>query len=179
MKATGLSRFSKDSIIKEIEQELKNRDTFFIARHDAVPAANIDKLRAKLRGTKTRYLVVKNTLGQKAMERANLKELSGYIQGACGLAFSSGDAALSSKALMDFAKENENFKVQIGYMGGQVVSADRIKILASLPSREVLLSRVAGGMQAPISGFVCVLAGTLRKLIHAVDAVMKKKNQSH
>jgi len=177
MKATGLSRVSKDMIIQEIEKELKSRDTFFIARHDFVPAVNLDKLRANLRAAKARYFVVKNTLGQKALERANLKEVIGFIQGACGLAFSSGDPALTSKALMDFAKENENFKVQVAYLNGQMVSADRVKVLASLPSREVLLSRVAGGMQAPIAGFVGVLAGTLRKIVNVVDAIGKKKNQ--
>ena len=176
MKTTGLSRVSKDMIIKELEKELKSRDTFFIARHDSVPAANIDKLRANLRAAKTRYFVVKNTLGQKALERANLKEVVGFIQGACGLAFSSGDPVLSSKALMDFAKENENFKVQAAYLNGQVVSADRVKVLANLPSREVLLSRVVGGMQAPIAGFVGVLAGTLRKFVNVVDAIKNKKS---
>jgi large subunit ribosomal protein L10 len=177
MKTTGLSRISKERMIEEIEKELKNRETFFIARHDAVPAANIDKLRAKLRGARTRYLVVKNTLGRKALERANLKDLAQHIQGACGLAFSSGDATSSSKALMDFAKENESFKVQIALMHGQVLSADRVRDLSNLPSREVLLSRVVGGIQAPISGFVGVLAGTLRKLVNVVDALHKKRSQ--
>lgn len=176
MKATGLSRVSKDSIIKEIEKELKSRDTFFIARHDAVPATNIDKLRAKLRASNTRYFVFKNTLGQKALERNNMKELSEFIHGACGIAFSSGDPAHSSKALMEFAKENENFKVQAGYLSGKLMSADQVKVLASLPPREVLLARVVGQIQAPISGFVNVLAGTLRSLVTVIDAIQKKKS---
>ena len=178
MKETGFSRVSKELIIKEVEKELKNRETFFIARHDTVPATRIDKLRAKLRASKTRYLVVKNTLGQKAFERAKMKELGAHIQGACGIAFTSGDVALSSKTLMEFAKENENFKVQAGYMGGKIMTADQVKVLASLPSREVLLARVVGQIQAPISGFVNVLAGTLRKFVNVVDAIHKKKSQS-
>lgn len=178
MKVTGLSRVSKDSIIKDIEKELKKGEPFFVARHDAVSATSIDKLRAKLRGAQTRYFVVKNTLGQKALERAKLKELTGHIQGACGIAFTSGDAVASSKVLMEFAKENENFKVQGGYMQGRLVSVDQIKVLASLPSREVLLSKVVGAMQAPISGFVNVLAGTLRKFVNVVDAIARKKTKN-
>jgi large subunit ribosomal protein L10 len=177
MKVTGLSRVSKDLIIKEIEKELKRGEPFFVARHDKVPATNIDKLRAKLRSAKTRYLVVKNTLGQRALERANLKELAGHVQGACGIAFTSGDAVMPSKLLMEFAKENESFKVQAGYMQGRAMSLDQIKVLASLPSREVLLSKVVGTIQAPISGFVNVLAGTLRKFVNVVDAIAKKKTQ--
>lgn len=177
MKVTGYSRVSKDLIIKEIEKELKKGEPFFVVRHDAVPATNIDKLRAKLRGSKTRYLVVKNTLGQKAFERAKLKEISETIQGACGIAFTSGDAVAPSKVLMDFAKENETFKVQAGFMQGKLMSVDQIKVLANLPSREVLLAKVVGGMQAPISGFVNVLSGTLRKFVNVMDAIAKKKSQ--
>ena len=176
MKTTGLSRVSKELIIAEIEKELKAHPTFFITQHDQVAASKIDKLRAKLRMSQTRYLVVKNTLGQKAFERAKLKEVSEQIQGACGIAFTSGDPAVSSKALMDFAKENESFKVQAGYLSGRLVSAEQVKVLASLPSREVMIARVLGGMQAPISGFVGVLAGTLRKVVTALDAIAKKKS---
>ncbi len=178
MKTTGFSRVSKDLIIKEIEKELKRGEPFFVVRHDTVPAAAIDKLRAKLRAAKTRYFVVKNTLGQKAFERAKLTEFNDHIQGACGIAFTSGDVVGSSKALMEFAKENEKFKVQAGYMQGRMMTSDQVKVLASLPSREVLLSKVLGGMQAPISGFVNVLAGTLRKLVNVVDAIQKKKSQN-
>ena len=175
MKTTGLSRVSKESIISEIEKELKQKSTFFIAQHDRVPADKIDKLRAKLRACKTRYLVVKNTLGRKAFERAKLKDASQYIQGACGIAFSAGDAALSSKTLMEFSKENESFKVQGGSLNGQLIGAEQIRVLAMLPSREVMLARVVGGIQAPISGFVSVLAGTLRKAVTVLDAIAKKK----
>ncbi len=70
MKTTGFSRVSKDLIIAEVEKEVKNRSVFFVARHDTVPAASMDKLRAKLRLSGSRYLVVKKSLGKKAFERA-------------------------------------------------------------------------------------------------------------
>jgi len=178
MKTTGFSRVSKELIIAELEKEIKKRPTFFIANHGTVPADKMDKLRAKLRLSQSRYFVVKNTLGQKAFERAKLKEFSEFIHGACGISFTSGDPVLSSKTLMDFSKENESFKVQAGCLNGQVVGLDQIKILASLPSREVLLSKVLGTMQAPIAGFVSVLAGTLRKFVNVVDAIQKKKSQN-
>ena len=178
MKTTGFSRVSKESIIGEIEKEIKKNPVFFVTRHDKVPANRIDKLRVKLRASQTRYLVVKNTLGQKAFDRAKLKEFSQHIQGACGIAFSVGDGASSSKTLVEFAKENEHFKVQAGYLNGQPLSADEIRALAALPPREVMLATVLGTMQAPIAGFVGVLAGTLRKVVTALDAIAKKKSQS-
>ena len=177
MKVTGLSRVSKELIIAEIEKELKKHPTFFVARHDAVPAEKLDKLRAKLRASQTRYLVVKNSLGKKVFERAKMKDILSYIQGACGLAFTGGDPVLPSKTLMEFAKENESFKVQAGYLNGRLVGAEQIKVLAMLPSREVMLAKVVGTLQAPIAGFVGVLAGTLRKVVSALDAIAKKKSQ--
>ena len=63
-------------------------------------------------------------------------------------------------------------------MNGQLVGSDQVKVLAMLPSREVMLARVVGGIQAPISGFVSVLAGTLRKVVTALDAIAKKRSGS-
>ena len=176
MKSTGLSRQSKDLIISEVQKEIKARSVFFVTRHGTVSATSLDKLRAKLRQSNARYLVVKNRLGQKAFEKANLKEVAQTFTGACGITFTSGDPVGPCKVLVDFAKQNETFKIQTGYLNGQIVSADEIKSLASLPSREVLLGRVVGGIQAPISGFVQVLAGTLRKMVTVLDAIAKKKS---
>ena len=175
MKATGFSRVSKDLMIAEIEKELKARPFFLLANHGSISGAMMDKLRAKLRTAQARYLVVKNSLGAKAFEKTNLKELSADLSGACGIAFSSGDPALSSKILVDFAKENEAFKIQRGFMNGKPIGADQVKVLASLPSREVLLSKVLGQMNAPITGFVSVLSGTMRKIVTVLDAIAKKK----
>ena len=178
MKTTGLSRVSKDLIIKEVEKELKAHPIFFVTQHSTISGTSMDKLRAKLRQSKARYIVVKNSLGQKAFEKANMKEIAGNFTGACGITFTSGDPVAPCKVLVDFAKENEAFKIQTGYLNGQIVSVDQIKALASLPSREVLLARVAAGIQAPISGFVQVLAGTLRKMVTVLDAIAKKQGNS-
>lgn len=175
MKATGYSRVSKEKLIGEIEKELKSRPTFFVAQHGTISATALDKLRAKLRASQTRYLVVKNTLGRKALDRVNLKGLAEHLNGSCGIAFTSGDVVASSKTLVDFAKENEMFKVQSAYLNGEIVGADKVKMLASLPPKEVLIARVVGRVQAPISRFVGVLSGTIRKIVTVLDAVAKKK----
>ena len=176
MKTTGYSRVSKDLIIGEIEKELKSGKNFFITQYGRVSASTMDKLRAKLRPSKSRYFVVKGSLGKKAFERAKLVEASKSLEGACGIAFTDGDPALSSKALVEFAKENEAFKIQSGFLNGRFLSPEEVKALASLPSREVLLAKVVGGMQAPISRLAGVLAGTLRQVVTVLDAIAKKKS---
>ena len=175
MKTTGFSRVSKDLIIAEITKELKSRPTFFIVQHGRTPANSMDKLRAKLRSTRSRYLAIKQSLGKIALEKSGSKLLSENLKGACGFVFTSGDPAQSSKTLVEFAKDNQEFKIEAGLMNGAVLTAAEIKSLASLPSREVLLSKVLGGMQTPITKFVGVLSGTIRKVVTVIDAVAKKK----
>ena len=175
MKATGFSRVSKNLIIDEITREIKSKPVFFVADHSGLSASSLDKLRAKLRAAKARYVVVKNSLGRKAFEKAALGEIGGSLKGSTGIAFTSGDPVVSSKALMEFAKENESFKLQTGFVNGQVIGADQIKVLANLPSREVLIARVVGGIQAPLSRLVGVLAGTMRKAVTVLDAIARKK----
>lgn len=178
MKATGFSRVSKEILIKEVEKALKSRPTFFITQHGSISASALDKLRAQLRQSDTRYLVVKNTLGKKAFERVKLEGVAESLNGACGIAFTSGDIIASSKTLVNFSKENTTFKIQMGYFNGEIVSADNIKMLAGLPPKEVLIARVVGGIQAPLSKFVGVLAGTIRKIVTVLDAVAKKKGSA-
>jgi large subunit ribosomal protein L10 len=175
MKATGFSRVSKDIIIGEIEKEIKGRTIFFVVEHGALPAAKLDGLRAKLRAANTRYFAVKNSLGRRAFNQANLQGISESLTGSCGVAFADKDPVLPSKILMDFAKDNATVKVKTAYMNGAIVGADQVKTLATLPSREVLLAKALGGMKAPVTNFVGVLAGTLRKMVTVIDAIAKKK----
>lgn len=175
MKTTGLSRVSKEIIIGEIEKEIKKRPAFFVAQQGPLSAAALDKLRVKLRPTNTRYLVVKNSLGRKAFDKTNLAAFGESLTGTCGIAFTSGDVVASSKVLVEFAKENENFRIQKAYFNGETVGAEKIKVLASLPSREILIAKAVGGIQAPLSRFVGALSGTMRKIVSVLDAISKKK----
>src|SRR3989338_6827047 len=140
MKETGFSRVSKNLIIRQIERELDRQPTFFITQHASVPAVSLDRLRAKLRSVNSRYMVVKNSLGRLALKKERFMNLSDSMTGACGIAFSSGDPVISSKILIDFAKANEGFKIQSGFIDGCVIGVDQVKVLANLPSRHELIS---------------------------------------
>ncbi len=175
MKVTGLSRVAKDSIIRAIVTELKNKPDFFIAQHGTLSAPSVDKLRAKLRNAQCNYFAVKNSLGKKALDQVKLSQLSDCFTGSSGIVFSSGDPAASSKVLMDFAKENEVFKIQKAFIQGQVLGLEQVKVLANLPSREVLIARIMGGVQAPMSRMAGTVSGVFRKMVTALDAIAKKK----
>ena len=175
MKVTGFSRVSKDAIIRDLEKELNGSTNFFITQYGSVSASAMDQLRAKLRLVKSRYIVVKNSLGKKAFEKSSHKQLAGTISGSCGVVFSGADPVAPTKVLVQFAKENEAFKIQTGCMNGKLISMDEIKVLASLPPKEVLIARALGGMMAPLSRLVGVLSGTVRSVVNVLDAIAKKK----
>lgn len=175
MKATGFSRASKDAIIRDLEKELKSSANFFITQYGTVPASSMDQLRAKLRTVKSRYFVVKNSLGKRAFASTHHKGLCDVVSGPCGVVFAGADPVAPTKVLVQFAKENESFKIQTGCMNGEIISADQIKVLASLPPKEVLIARALGGMKAPLSRLVGVLSATVRSVVNVLDAIAKKK----
>src|SRR3989338_7322814 len=140
MKETGFSRVSKNLIVRQIEKELDQHPAFFITKHASVPAVSLDKLRTKLRSVNSRYMAVKNSLGRRALKKERFMNLSDSMTGACGIAFSSGDPVISSKILIDFAKANEGFKIQSGFIDGSAIGADQVKAMANLPSRHELIS---------------------------------------
>jgi len=82
------------------------------------------------------------------------------------------------KIVCEFAKENKELKVKVGVLDGKVISADEIKALAALPPKEVLIAKMLGSMNAPISGFVNVLQGTIRNVVYALEAVRKQKESA-
>jgi len=178
MKETGLSRTSKNLIIRDIEKKLADKPTFVVAQYGRVPASGIDKLRAKLRKADASFMVVKKSLGSIVLKKAGQKELTEKLEGNCGIAFSGNDPVIFSKILMEFQKENETFKVQAGLVNGQVLGADQIKVLASLPPREELIARAVGCIRAPLSRLMNVLVGTNRKFVTVLDAIAKKKGNA-
>ena len=89
-----------------------------------------------------------------------------------------GDVSENFATLQEIKKENKELKVKVGVLDGKVIGADEIKALASLPPKEVLIAKMLGSMNAPISGFVNVLQGTIRNVVYALEAVRKQKESA-
>jgi len=104
--------------------------------------------------------------------------LKDAVDGSCGITFLGTDVVASSKQVLDFSKEHESFVVKAAFIEGQMMGIDKIKQLVSLPPREVLLAMILSSMNAPVTGFVNVLSGALRKFLYALNAVKDKKGES-
>ncbi len=131
-----------------------------------------------MRESGVEYMVAKNTLLRRAAKDAGLEELNSVLEGSTAVAISKRDYVAASKILCEFAKEHEFFKIKSGFIDDSVIDAKEIQNLAKLPSREVLVAQVLGGLNAPIAGFANVLAGTMRGLVVALNAIAQKQQEN-
>lgn len=166
----------KSLVVSEIKEKFQQASGIVLADYRGLTVAQVTQLRAQLRKAGVEYRVLKNTLVRRAADELGVEGLEPYLKGPTALAFSA-DPVAPAKILMDFAKENKlkKFQIKAGVLEGKVIGADNVKALADLPSREVLLTMVLRGMQAPLAGMVNVLQGPIRKMGYALEEVRKLK----
>jgi large subunit ribosomal protein L10 len=165
----------KRKIVDELKEKIDSASVLILSDYQRISVKEITGLRKKLRAGKAEYKIVKNTLLQRAVEAAGFSELKDYLNGPVALLLGYEDPVAPLKALVDFLKEIEKGEIKAGLFERSFVESKGLAEIAKLPPREVLLSKVVGGLQAPIYGFVNVLQGTLRKLVYALNAICEKK----
>lgn len=173
-------RVCKEYMVKEIAKRFEDFPDFFITTFSYINVGNIEKLRKDLKKTSALLLVVKNTLLKRAMKEAGRAStlLEEFISGSCGVIFSKSNPVVIARTLVNFSKDHESLKIRGGFVNGERISSDTVKLLATLPPKEVLLARFTSSIKAPISGFVGLLGNLLRNLVVVVDAISKKKSDS-
>lgn len=167
--------------VREVEEFtglLKNAQSVVLTDFTGLDVASISDLRNKCREAGVRYRVIKNTLAKRAVEGADMTDLSQYLTGPNAWAVHESDQVVAAKVLSDFAKDNESLKIRAGFMEGRLLSVDELQALAKLPGRETLLGQVVGTFAAPMSGFAGVLSAMLRGFATVVDAYQKKRAES-
>lgn len=173
--ANKLGHTYKKAIKDGLKQKIEKHGGIFIVRYKGLKSAQMTKLRKELKKAGARISIIKNKLTRALLDDLKLNALVKSLEGPTAFVFSAKDPVLVAKALMHFAKENEKLNVEVAFVEQKLLDKDTIKVLSSLPSREVLLSRVIGGMKAPLNGLGNVLSGTLRKMVLVVDAIARKK----
>ncbi len=173
-----MPREEKKYMAKEISGRFKESQSIFITGFKGIKATDMDNLRGKLGQVTSNYLIIKNTLAKSALKDAKLLELDQLIEGPSSFTLTdSDDSTKVAKILASFAKKHEGFNIKGGYVDGKLFLEDEVKRLASLPSREVLLAQIVGGIGAPISGLVFVLSGLLGGFVRVLDQIQKKTAQ--
>lgn len=170
----------KIQTVAGIKEKLSTTKGAVLTNYRGLTVAQDTKLRRKLREAGVEYRVFKNTMTRIAAKEAGIEGLDPYLEGPTAIAMSYTDPVAPAKVISDFVKEHklQALEVKAGLVEGKVIDADSVKALSSLPPREVLIAKALGSMQAPITGFVNVLSGTLRNLVYALEAVRKQKESA-
>lgn len=166
----------KKAMVEEIAQKLDQATAGVFVDYRGLTVEQDTKLRNELREAGVEYKVVKNSLVKFAAEKQGLNDLDPFLNGPTSMALSYADPVAPAKVLSKFAKENEVFEIKTGFVDGKVIGLDEIKALADLPSKEVLVAKALGGLNAPISGFVNVLNANLRGLAIVLNAIAEQKS---
>lgn len=165
------ARKFKGIMVDEIAQILKDNPYLFFVNYQKIPNSKTENLRHALKKSSSDFKVVKKSILKLALKKRSLDSLCDLAEGSSAIMFARKDPARTSKILYDFAKADENMIIRGGYIEGETLLAAGIKELAMLPSREVLLGMVVGGMKAPISGLANVLRGNIQKLVYVLNAI--------
>ena len=171
---------AKQAIVAELKEKLTGAKGAVLVNYRGLTVAQDTKLRRQLREAGVDYRVVKNTMTRIAAQEAGLEGLDAYLEGPTAMAISTTDPVAPAKIITDFVKEHklQVLEVKAGLVEGNVIDENGVKALASLPSREVLIAKMLGSMQSPITGLVNVLQGSVRNLVYALDAVRQQKESA-
>ncbi|BDM73902.1 50S ribosomal protein L10 [Streptomyces sp. NPDC021749] len=163
----------KIAAVEEITQKLRDSNAAVVTSYTGLTVAQLKELRRSL-GENAQYRVVKNTLTKIAANEAGI-QLDEHLSGSTAVAFVTGDPVEAAKGLRDFAKDNPALVIKGGVLEGKALSADEIKKLADLESREVLLSKLAGAMKGKQSQAAALFQALPSKFVRTAEALRAKQ----
>ena len=153
---------AKKVVVSEISEKLKNCQSMVVVHFNGITVEEVTELRNQFRAAGVEYCVLKNTLVRRALDDMGITGLDHTLSGPSAYAFGMNDPVSPAKVVYDFI--NGRLSVKAGLMDGQVLDAKQVKALSELPSKEVLLSRLVGSLQAPVA-----------KLVYFLEALRKQQ----
>ena len=170
---------TKRQAVAELAEKLRSSSAIAVADYRGLKVSEMQSVRRTLRDNGVQITVAKNRLLKIAADEADRAELKPLLEGPTALVTIKGDEASMAKALTDALRPYSRVvTVRGGMLGNRAIDASQLTRLATLPTREVLLGKIAGGMAAPMTGMAAVLAANLRNLVGVLSAVADKKQQA-
>jgi large subunit ribosomal protein L10 len=169
---------AKRQAVSDLAEMLRSSTAIAVADYRGLKVADMQTVRRSLRANGVELHVAKNRLLKIAADEAGRAELKPMLEGPTALATISGDEVTLAKALQDAFRPFRVVTVRGGLLGDQAIDAASLSRMASLPGRDVLLGKFAGGIAGPLTGFASVLAANLRNLAGVLNAVADQKQQT-
>jgi large subunit ribosomal protein L10 len=170
-----MKREEKAQAISDFNESIGQATNAFLIDFKGITVPQVTELRKQVRETGSEYIVVKNTLALIAVKDSPLKTLEKQFSGMTAVAFNKTDAVALAKALTKFAKDVPTVQFKGAMLNGQIVPAAQIQNIASLPSREELVSKLLFLLQSPIRGLAIVLNANIRNIAVVIDQIAKQK----
>jgi large subunit ribosomal protein L10 len=170
----GLNLDEKKAVVAEVSTQVAKAQAIIIAEYRGLGVGNMTKLRAKARESGIYFRVLKNSLARRAINGTPFSGLSDHMIGPLAYGIGS-DPVAAAKVLHEFSKGNDKFVIKAGAMPNLVMSSKEIGSLAALPSRDELLSKLLGTMQAPVANFVRTLNEVPTRFVRGLAAVRDQK----
>lgn len=166
-----MSREKKAQIIDSLQEVFSRCSIGVLTDYRGLSAPEMTNLRRRLRESGIEYKVVKNTLARFAAERAGKEELLSFFEGPVAIAFGYGDITEPARALANYIETSKaTMSIKGGFLPDRLLTSEDVATLSTLPSREILLAKVLGGMQSPISALVSHLTAPMRGIIGVLQA---------
>jgi large subunit ribosomal protein L10 len=171
-----LNRDQKAAVIDEVAAQISEADAIFAVDYRGISVPQAAQLRTKLRDADASFRVVKNTLTERAADKAGADGLKDLLEGPTAMTFVRGDAAAAAKALSDFRRASGGTLLEFkgGWMNGAPLGAPEIEAIAKLPSREVLYGRLVGMVASPLTGLVTSLNGLISGLARQLSQIAEQ-----
>lgn len=161
--------------VEEIKEKIEKAQAVVLVDYRGLNVEELTELRSKYREAGIDYKVYKNTMMRFAFKDSGLEKFNEFLKGPSAIAFGYDDPVQAAKITSEFAKEHGKLEIKAGIVDGEIIDVDGVKSLASLPSREVLIAKALGGINAPIQGFANVLQGTIRSLATVLNAIAEEQ----
>ena len=167
-----MNREQKAAVIERSPSQIAAAEAIFAVDYRGITVAQVAEVRDKLRATDTKLRVVKNSLSERAADKAGVEELKPLLTGPTALALVRGDVAVAAKALSDVQRTLRGpLEFKGGVLGGSLLSADDVRSIARLPSRDVLHAQLVGTIAAPLNGLVRTLNALISGLAIQLQAI--------
>ena len=166
-----MNREQKTAVVEQIAERIESAEAIFAVDYRGISVTQVAELRSRLRDADARFQIVKNSLSERAADQAGAEVLKPMLVGPTALAFVKGDAALAAKALNDAARQFNLLDFKGGVLNGAALSADDVRSIARLPSREVLNAQLVGTIAAPLTGLVRTLNALISGLAIQLQAI--------
>jgi len=170
-----MNRTEKQTLIDTLHQEFNRSPHAVLVDYRGLSVPAVTEFRRKLRAAGSRYRVVKNTLAQRAAQGTPLEKLGPQFEQMTGVAYTEADPIALAKTLVDFARDHPALRLRAGIVSGeQVLDADGVKALSTMPSLPELRARLLGLLQAPATQLVRLLATPATQLAPVMKAHEEK-----